>query len=74
MAKFTVTFNGKECKGCELCVVSCPKGIIALNPELTNDAGYHPASITAENMENCIGCQSCVRMCPDSIITIVKND
>ncbi|MEA5084222.1 MAG: 4Fe-4S binding protein [Lachnospiraceae bacterium] len=72
MAKFTVTFNETECKGCELCVAACPKNIIALNPEITNDAGYNPASIA--DMENCIGCQSCARMCPDCIITIVKND
>ena len=72
MAKFTVTFNGKECKGCELCVNACPKKIIALNQEITNDAGYNPAGIN--DMDSCIGCQSCVRMCPDCIITIVKND
>ncbi len=72
MAKFTVTFNEKECKGCELCVVSCPKKIIKLNMEKTNDAGYSPAGIT--DMEACIGCSSCARMCPDCVITIVKND
>ncbi|MCQ4727231.1 4Fe-4S binding protein [Anaerotignum faecicola] len=72
MAKFTVTFNEKECKGCELCVVSCPKKIIALNMEITNDAGYSPASI--KDMDSCIGCASCARMCPDCVITIVKND
>ncbi len=74
MAKFTVTFHGKECKGCQLCVAACPKGIIALQMQATNDAGYHPAGIAEEKMDQCIGCQSCVRMCPDSIITIVKND
>ena len=72
MSKFMVTFRSKECKGCELCVNSCPKDIIALNREITNDAGYSPAAI--EDMDSCIGCQSCARMCPDCIITIVKND
>ena len=72
MAKFTVSFNGKECKGCELCVVACPKKIIELNLEITNDAGYNPASIN--DMDACIGCQSCARMCPDCVITIEKND
>ena len=72
MAKFTVDFNGKECKGCELCVAVCPKNIIGLNLEITNDAGYNPASVA--DMDVCIGCQSCARMCPDCIITIEKND
>jgi Formate hydrogenlyase subunit 6/NADH:ubiquinone oxidoreductase 23 kD subunit (chain I) len=72
MTKFTVTFDENECKGCELCAVACPKKLIALNLEITNDAGYNPAGI--EKMEECIGCQSCARMCPDCVITIVKND
>jgi len=72
MSKFDVTFNGKECKGCNLCVSVCPKKIIVLNPEITNDAGYNPARVT--DMDACIGCQSCARICPDCIISIVKND
>lgn len=72
MTKFTVTFDENECKGCELCVVACPKKLIALSLGITNDAGYNPAGIT--KMEECIGCQSCARMCPDCVITIVKND
>ena len=66
MAKFTLSFNKENCKGCELCVNACPKGLLALDKNATNDAGYYPAGI--------IGCQSCARMCPDCIITIVKND
>ena len=37
MAKFTLTFNKEYCKGCELCVTACPKGILALDKEFTND-------------------------------------
>ncbi|MGL4791128.1 MAG: 4Fe-4S dicluster domain-containing protein [Anaerotignaceae bacterium] len=72
MAKFTIIFNQKECKGCGLCIAACPKKIISLNTGITNDAGYNPASIA--DMASCIGCQSCARMCPDCVITIVKND
>ena len=72
MAKFTLSFNKENCKGCELCVNACPKGLLALDKNATNDAGYYPAGIT--DQEACIGCQSCARMCPDCIITIEKND
>ena len=53
MAKFTLTFNKENCKGCELCVNACPKGLLALDKEFTNDAGYFPVGIT--DQEACIG-------------------
>lgn len=73
MAKFTLSFNKENCKGCELCVNACPKGLLALDKELLQlTPAIYPAGIT--DQEACIGCQSCARMCPDCIITIVKND
>lgn len=72
MAKFTLSFNREYCKGCELCVSACPKNLLELDKEASNDAGYYPAGIT--DQEACIGCQSCARMCPDCVITITRND
>ena len=54
MAKFTLSFKTENCKGCELCVAACPKGLLELEKEETNDAGYYPAGIT--DQEACIGC------------------
>ena len=65
-----VTFNIDRCKGCELCTTVCPKHIVALDMNVTNRKGYHPATVT--NMEECIGCASCAKICPDSIITVEK--
>ena len=39
--RFKVVFNREKCKGCELCINFCPKGILALDPEV-NAKGYHP--------------------------------
>ena len=64
MAK--VTFRTDICKGCGLCVVYCPKGIIALSPDKINAKGHHPAEVT--DAEKCIGCAFCATMCPDCII------
>lgn len=41
MAKVTV--NEDRCKGCELCVAACPKGIMKLDKAKLNTKGYHPA-------------------------------
>ncbi len=68
MAK--VTFRDERCKGCGLCVEVCPKKIIALNKELLNAKGYHPAGVT--DPEQCIGCAFCATICPDCVIKVEK--
>ena len=68
MAKFT--FNIELCKGCGLCVGSCPKKIVKLDSEKINAKGYHPATVTES--EKCIGCAFCATMCPDCVITVEK--
>ena len=30
MAKFTLSFKTENCKGCELCIAACPKGLLEL--------------------------------------------
>ena len=62
MAK--VTFNKEACKGCLLCVESCPKRIIALSK------GYNYVEV--KEQDKCIGCASCARMCPDCVITVER--
>lgn len=71
MAKFHVRFNSDKCKGCELCLAFCPKGLIVISPAI-NNKGYRPASI--EQMDECIGCQSCAIVCPDGAIEIFKEE
>lgn len=68
MARIIV--NEVLCKGCEMCVNACPKGIIALAKERINLKGYHPAQLTDES--SCTGCKSCATMCPDVAITVEK--
>lgn len=67
MAK--VIFNQERCKGCGLCVVVCPKGIIKLADKI-NGKGFKPAEV--EKMEECIGCASCAIMCPDCVIEVER--
>lgn len=72
MAKFILSIREERCKGCELCVSVCPKGVLAINKEKANPAGYFPATVVKQ--DDCVGCQSCVRMCPDVAIRIEKED
>ena len=65
-----VSFEQERCKGCELCVAVCPKGIVVMDGA-TNQKGYHPATVV--RMELCTGCASCARICPDSVITVERN-
>ncbi len=68
MAKITV--NESRCKGCELCVSACPRGLIKLDTERINAMGYHPSKLTDE--EKCIGCAMCAMMCPHVAITVER--
>ena len=70
MAGF-VKFDIDRCKGCELCIVVCPRHILMIDENTTNQKGYHPATVS--DMSQCTGCASCARMCPDSIITVERN-
>ena len=71
MPRFEVRFDGDVCKGCELCRVFCPKGLILMSPNV-NKKGYSPATIERE--EDCIGCRSCATICPDGAIGIFREE
>lgn len=66
-----VTVDEQVCKGCGLCVVACPKKIMAIDTTKLNSKGYSPAHVT--DIEKCIACAFCGMMCPDSAITVEKE-
>lgn len=65
-----VIFSEDRCKGCELCIQVCPKGIVKLRTDRLNAKGFHPAGV--DDMEKCIGCAFCATMCPDCVIEVEK--
>ena len=65
----TVTISKDRCKGCGLCILSCPKKILELSTEL-NAKGYHPVTVT--DKEKCIGCAACAIMCPDCVLEVER--
>ncbi len=68
-ARGYVTIREDECKGCGLCVDSCPPHSLALKDEL-NSYGVHPARYTGEG---CTGCGICFYCCPEpGAITVYR--
>jgi len=59
------------CKGCGLCIVVCPKGLLKVDTEHINSKGYQPTMMT--DVSQCIGCGNCGVMCPDGAIRIEKD-
>lgn len=69
--KGKITIERELCKGCSYCVLSCPKGVIAIEREF-NAGGYFPAK--AEHMEQCTGCALCAFVCPEIAIEVWREE
>jgi NAD-dependent dihydropyrimidine dehydrogenase PreA subunit len=68
-AKGSVSINTDECKGCGLCVESCPPKTLHLAEGL-NQYGVHPAEYKGDG---CTGCGICFYVCPEpGAITVYK--
>jgi len=67
----TIVIDEERCKGCQLCTMACPKGLVKM-AEHFNAKGYHPAKLVDPDQE-CTGCAMCAMMCPDVAITVYRD-
>jgi len=67
--KGAVTVDTERCKGCDLCVVACPSGVLALSKD-ANSKGYNFSN--PANADECTGCAACAFVCPDACITVYR--
>lgn len=56
-----VEVDAEECKGCALCVDTCPERVLTLSI-LLNRSGYHPVEYAGSG---CTGCGLCFFCCPE---------
>jgi 2-oxoglutarate ferredoxin oxidoreductase subunit delta len=73
-ARGKVIIDIEECKGCGLCVESCPPKCLELAPELSA-YGVHPARYSGQVSEghDCTGCGICFYCCPEpGAITVYR--
>ena len=71
-----IKIDKERCKGCELCVISCPNGLITLTGPVNNmgikTAKFLPAGRQVKGSKECKGCTFCAIMCPDCAIEVFK--
>ncbi len=68
--KGILTFRIDYCKGCGLCVNTCPKKLLKISTEKINKKGHYVVELT--DAEACVGCASCALMCPDCVIKVER--
>jgi 2-oxoglutarate ferredoxin oxidoreductase subunit delta len=68
--KGSIVVEIERCKGCEICVTSCPADTIAMSREV-NGKGYNYAF--PANPDTCTGCANCAVVCPDGVITVYRT-
>ena len=68
--KGRIKINAELCKGCMYCMLSCPKGVIAVSKGF-NKSGFQTAVAVA--MDKCTGCGICAFMCPDIAIEVWQD-
>ena len=56
-----IEIDSEQCKGCQLCVLECPKNCIEMTHKF-NQMGYCYA---VYKQEGCIGCGTCYYACPE---------
>jgi 2-oxoglutarate ferredoxin oxidoreductase subunit delta len=65
-----IVINEDRCKGCELCTIPCPKGLVKM-ADYFNARGYRP-SVLVDPKGECTGCTLCAMMCPEVAITVYR--
>ena len=71
VVKVKIDIDRDRCKGCMLCVVNCPRGVIQM-AETLNVRGVPFAEII-DNAQ-CTACTFCALVCPECCICIHKEN
>ena len=64
-----VVIDRELCKGCLLCLRSCPVKVLEADAK-PNTSGSYPS--VAMHPEKCIACGNCFEVCPDVCIKVFE--
>ncbi len=67
-----VVINEERCKGCALCTIACPKGLVKISGSL-NRQGFLPVRVSEDDLRLCTSCALCAQICPDVAITVHRQ-
>lgn len=59
--------NKDLCKGCGLCITTCPQKVLNLS-QTVNNSGNLFAQV--DDLDQCTRCTLCAIMCPEAAITV----
>jgi 2-oxoglutarate ferredoxin oxidoreductase subunit delta len=65
-----IEIDQEVCKGCEMCIVFCPKKAISASSML-NASGYIPVAFNHDG--ECNGCAICATVCPEVAIEVYRD-
>jgi 2-oxoglutarate ferredoxin oxidoreductase subunit delta len=71
MKKGKVKVSTQRCKGCNLCIAECKKGVLKPG-KIINKLGY--TVVEFEDCGKCTGCMLCAIVCPDAAIEVFLED
>ncbi|MGL4670177.1 MAG: 4Fe-4S dicluster domain-containing protein [Methanobacteriaceae archaeon] len=66
-----IKIDADLCKGCDLCIISCPKEVYGKSNVSNKKNIYLPV---VENEEECTKCHICEIICPDQAITVSDDN
>lgn len=61
---FFLAIEPRRCKGCGICVQSCPMKVLILNDD---------GKVEVKEIARCVFCGLCEQRCPDFAISVHKN-
>lgn len=67
-----VVIDETRCKGCALCTIACPHGVLQLRRTI-NRQGFLPVEMIPGRQDQCTSCALCAQMCPDLAITVFRE-
>ena len=65
-----IIIDSKLCKGCDICIATCPKKVYSKSDKVNTKNVYLPFP---ENEEACTKCGLCELSCPDQAIYVEKE-